>query len=152
MIGGLLKQFITALPSIPEVITNAFRSEGQGSLRLTTACRMLRVVLRSFDCAYICIDALDECSDDDREVLLRSVGQAMQDSTRLFLTSRPSVESNVNHHLGTKSPVVIQFVANQQDIEKYITHRIDEDNRPDIMNNSLRNEIVTTISAASEQM
>jgi len=152
MIGVLLKHFIVAFPDIPKEITQPFKYKGQSSLDRITACDLLRAVLESFQCVYICIDALDECSDDDRKVLLESLSEVMQNSTRLFFTSRLNIESDINKYLGVKSPVTIQLAANQQDIEKYINHRIDEDNRPDIMNDSLRNEIVTTISAASQQM
>lgn len=152
MIGGLLKQFITTFPVIPGMVTTALQLRWHAPLDLDTACYILRIVLESFHRAYICIDALDECDDDHRKVLLQLLARVMPDSTRLFLTSRPSVESDVNQYLGVKSPIIIQHVANKQDIEKYINHRIDEDNRPDLMNDSLRNEIVAKISAASQQM
>jgi hypothetical protein len=151
MIGGLLKQFMT-FPDIPEMVTEALWPKWYAPLDLDTACYILRIVLESFHRAYVCIDALDECDDDHRKVLLQLLARVTTDSTRLFLTSRPSVESDVNHYLGVKSPIIIQHMANKQDIEKYINHRIDEDNRPDLMNDSLRNEIVAKISAASQQM
>ncbi|KAF8541994.1 hypothetical protein BDD12DRAFT_442140 [Trichophaea hybrida] len=152
MIGGLLKQFITAFPVIPKEITQAFQPNGQRSLELHTACDMLRTVLQSFHRSYVCIDALDECNNDDRRTFLEYLGGVMQGSTRLFLASRQSVQNDVKKYLGIKSLVTIQLVANQQDIEKYINHRISEDNRPDIMNDNLRKEIVTTISATSQQL
>ena len=154
MLGGLLKQLILEIAELemPKKIIETYQQNKRKNLELSVACEMLVIALQSFRSVYLCIDALDECDSDHRKALLESLRRVMQDSTRLFLTGRPNIEGDVNNFLQTKSPVAVQIIANQHDIEKYVNYCIDEDNNPDIMNDSLREEIVTTISAASQQM
>jgi len=52
-------------------------------------------------CAFICIDALDECSAGHRMKLLGSRDQILRrtPSGRIFLTGRPHIRGEVENHL-----------------------------------------------------
>lgn len=155
MISGILKQLIlTPGQVVPKQITTAFRRRS-GQLDLGNACHFLGLVMRCLRRSYICIDALDECKDEHRGVLLQSLRGAIQRSghkTRLFLTGRPHVESDVDRYLQVQSPAIIEIVASHQDIMKYIAHRIEEDNNPVFMDDGFKQEIITTIAMASQGM
>jgi hypothetical protein len=155
IIGGILKQFVAALPETPEEITKTFQEKGKKEhkrLELADACQLLKVALQQFQRTYICIDALDESEDLHRKEFLQSLGNVMTNSTRMFLTGRPHVQSDVERVLSARSPTAVQLVANQDDIMKYVSHHIEEDSDPDIMSDQLKKEIVTTIAAASQGM
>jgi hypothetical protein len=155
IIGGILKQFVAALPETPEEITKAFQEKKKKEhkrLELADACQLLKVALQQFPRTYICIDALDESEDSHRKEFLQSLGKVMTNSTRLFLTGRPHVQCDVERVLSARSPTAVQLVANQHDIMKYVAHHIKEDGDQDIMNDQLKEEIVTTIAAASQGM
>ncbi|KAF8541995.1 ankyrin repeat-containing domain protein [Trichophaea hybrida] len=77
MLGGLLKQFLMAFPNVPEEFIEVFNRNKHTNLNLSMVCDMLKTALRFFHCAYICIDALDECDSYHRKTLLESLRQVV---------------------------------------------------------------------------
>jgi hypothetical protein len=141
---------------MPEEIMRALKGakRKQGRLELPEACKLLNTLLQSFSRVYICIDAIDECDAEKRLVLLQHLNQVLQDSTRtrLFLTGRPHVESEVNNRLKGSFPDAVRLVASKDDISKYIARKIDNDFDPDAMNESLKQEIMGEIAERSKGM
>jgi hypothetical protein len=156
MIGSLVKQLVRARPNVPDEIYQTFlkSKKARKGLELAEACKMLALCLQFFSRAYICIDALDECDHEHRREFLRSLNQVLQDSTstHLFLTGRPHIESDVNDCLAIKYPDPVQIKPTEEDIKKYIAHRINDGLNPGTMDKSLRQEIETTITAMSKGM
>jgi NACHT domain len=159
MMGSLVKQLVMGLPEIPDKIREAFKRsmEKEKRLELEGASEMLLLALQSFDRAYICVDALDECEREHRRSLLKSLGQLLQTQNParacLFLTGRPQIiESDVNECLAIKSPDPVLVEASKNDIVKYLSYRINKDHDPKAMNEDLREEIVTTIANGSGGM
>ena len=64
MLGSLLRQFITGLEEIPEVVARGFQEEkrviGGRELQVPGILKMLRTITATKR-AFICVDALDEC-------------------------------------------------------------------------------------------
>jgi len=105
MLGSLLRQLVTGQGEIPETITQDFRKEkmsiGGRGLHVSGILKMFQTIAAARR-TFICVDALDECVPEHRMVILESLGQMLQGSpnTRLFMTGRPHVRSEVERELG----------------------------------------------------
>ena len=103
MIGSLLRQFVRGLPEIPETITQAFYAArtqlGGRALDLAEVVELFPAVLGHFKEVFICVDALDEFVPEYRPRFIRSLRQIVDKSpnTRLFLTGRPYIESELGN-------------------------------------------------------
>jgi hypothetical protein len=154
MMGSILRQLVAELPAIPEEIIQKFQTNKWKSerLELSDASRFLSHVFQSFDRAYICIDALDECESEHRRSFFRSLNQVSQSSMKLFITGRPHIEGEANKFLDLNSPQPLQIVAHEDDIKKYVVAKITEDLNEDAMNGNLKREIEKTIADRSQGM
>ena len=148
MMGAILKQLV-GREGIPEDIQKAFR-RGRGKLsdrgvRLEDLMGMLRTTITSLRQVFICIDALDESLPKDLPKLLESLSDIVRGSprARIFLTGRPDVEEAIRRCF-TKT-VTMPISPNEDDIRFYAVRRLDRDDVPEAMDNSLRAEIVRTI-------
>jgi len=149
MLGALLKQVVGGLDKIPEEIVQEFVEQkkviGGRSLRLDQIVKML-VAVTSLKPTFICVDALDECAVRDRGKILISLGEIIQKSpaTRVFLTGRPHIHSEVETRLpgGVATVPVSPWKG---DIIHYIRKRLSEDPSPDEMDSRLEMEIVNKI-------
>jgi hypothetical protein len=158
MIGSLVKQLVMVMPKIPDEIQQAFQQSRRQErrLELRDASEMLTLALRSFDRAYICVDALDECEREHRRCFLEYLSQPLQNqnSSRicLFFTGRPQVGSDVNECLDIVFPDPVWVEANKDDIMKYLLYKISKDHDRKAMNENLRDDIVNTITNGSGGM
>jgi hypothetical protein len=158
MIGSLVKQLVMVMPKIPHEVHREFLRSRRLDKRLEpgNASKMLLLILQSFDQAYICVDALDECEREHRRCFLEHLSLLLQNqnSTRIcvFLTGRPQVEIDVNECLDIELPVTVQVEANRDDIMKYLLYRINKDHDRKAMNENLRDDIVNTIANGSGGM
>ena len=159
MIGCLLVQVVREAISIQGEILGDIRSAfneskkrgGSGSqgLELPDMLQLFVKAISSSSRVYICIDAIDELLPEDRSEFLRALRQIIQEApnARLFLTTRPHIRPELDKYL-TKGAYIIDIVAGQGDIARYVTKRIDFDNYqyPDSMTENLKNNVVETIS------
>jgi len=141
MMGGILRRLVGT--EIPDDIRKAFQ-EGRRPL-LADLKRMLRIAIALLPQVFICIDALDECLPKDLPALLGSLSDIVRESprTRIFLTGRPHVNEVVRRYL--TMAVAIPITPNPGDIRNYVMTRLDRDDVPEAMDNSLRAEIVRII-------
>ena len=157
MIGSLLRQFVTGLPGIPEVVIQAFRAAkphlGGRAPALAKIIELFPAVLERFQRVFICVDALDEFVVEYRAQFLRSLRQVLDKSpnTRLLLTARPHIrldlESNILLDL---SIITIQPLFS--DVESYLATKLDTDPHPGAMDGGLRSEIMKKIPKESSGM
>jgi len=153
IIGGLLGQVTLALgaTAIPGEIKKSFeeaRKGGGQGLRLPEMLKLFVKVISSIGRVYICVDAVDELLENDRSEFLRALPQIIREApnTRLFLTGRPYIRGELDKHL-KKGVRVIHIVADQGDITRYLSQKMDgdDDRDPGLMTESLKNEITKTI-------
>ena len=156
MLGAMLKQVVGGLDKIPEEIMQEFVEQkkviGGRSLRLDQIVRML-VAVTSFKPTFICVDAMDECTVKDRAKILISLGEIIRKSptTRVFLTGRPYVHSEVETRL-PGGAVAVSVSPLEGDIIHYIRTRLEEDPSPDEMDQSLESEMVEKIPETVSEM
>lgn len=163
----MLKQVLTTRsPSKPFTeINNIIHSlcKRQKNMRteltLDETCQFLAQAMSYFAKVYLCIDALDECRDGHRRVLLKSLNGLRRElkqtgSICMYLTGRSNIKDEVQMSLCSDSALFsTELEANPEDIRKYILHQINMDTHKDSpMNNELQKEILDKIVDSSATM
>jgi len=150
LLGALLKQVVSALRPIPDVVETAF---GESKERVG-GCRLLltdihEMLVRSLSClekVFICIDALDEFPAKHRPELWESLKQIVREcpNTRLFLTGRLHICDEVQEYFpGTSDMLPIS--PRERDIELYLRMRLSRDPEPDAMDEELEADILRIV-------
>ena len=156
MLGSLLKQVIGGMANVPEEIFRTFQEQkmaigGRGP-RLPNIVKMLQTVTSTLR-TFICIDALDECAAVHRVKLLDSLKQILEKSplTRIFIIGRPHIRAEIEKRLVGR--VISVFVGpSTNDIIGYLRVRLDEDETPDAMDESLAADIMEKIPEYMSEM
>ena len=156
MLGSLLKQIVGGLEKIPEEVSKAFQGQemaigGRGPL-LPDIVKMLQTVTSSLR-TFVCIDALDECAAVHRIKLLDSLKQILEKSprTRIFIIGRPHIRVEVQKRLAERV-VCVPVGPNKDDIIGYLRVRLEEDETPEAMNESLEADILEKIPEKMSEM
>ena len=156
MLSSLLKQIVGGMESIPSEISQAFQEHkkviGGRRLQLPDIVKMLQAITSSLR-TFVCIDALDECAVAHRVKLLNSLKQIVEKSpcTRIFMIGRPHVRAEVEKRLAGR--VISLLVGpNRDDIMEYLRLRLDEDETPDAMDESLAADILSKIPSTMSEM
>ena len=156
MLSSLLKQVVGGMEDIPEEILQAYQEHkkviGGRRLQLPDIVKMLQTITSSLR-TFVCIDALDECAAAHRVKLLNSLQQILEKSpcTRIFMIGRPHVRAEVEKRLAGR--VISLLVGpNRDDIMEYLRLRLDEDETPEAMDESLEAEILEKIPSTMSEM
>ena len=156
MLGAILKQVVSGWEHIPQEIKEAFeRSKKELDGRELGPAEMLKLListLRTLKRSYICIDALDEFPQEYRPELFKSLAQITRESmgTRLFMTGRQHIREEVGRSF--TGGAEIRIIPSEEDIKKYLRLRLSNDTQPRIMNDGLREEILTTLPEKISEM
>ena len=156
ILGSVLKQAVGGLDEVPERVVNAFRDRwkviGGKRLALAEIVGFLQDI-SSERCAFICIDALDECRPEHRVKLLDLLNQILQKSpgARIFMTGRPHIRGEVEKHLAG-SVATRSLTPTKNDIITFLRAKLREDTIPDAMDESLEEEIIQNIPATVSEM
>ena len=148
MLGAILKQLASRggiTKHIREAFQKAKKEFGGPGLRLPNLVEIMKKAVTALPRAFICIDALDECTPKHRRELLESLREIIRVSTntRLFLTGRPHVRDEITKCFG--KVVRIPISPTRDDIRSYIEMRLDSDTDPDVMDDELREDIMRVI-------
>jgi len=156
VLGSLLKQIVGGMANVPEEISQAFQEQrmaigGRGP-RLPDIVKMLQTITTSLR-TFVCIDALDECAAVHRVKLLDSLRQILEKSphTRIFIIGRPHVQAEVEKRLAARV-ISVSVGPARDDILGYIRVRLDEDETPDAMDESLAADIMEKIPENVSEM
>jgi len=158
MIGGLIRQAALRAPRIPSEIKSAFdesKQEGGDGLQLPDMVKLFVQVIGSIEVVYLCVDAVDEMLPQHRLEFLRALRQIVQEApnVRLLLTGRPCIRAELDKHL-TKRAYDIHIVADQRDITRYLSRKMDDDDDqdPGLMTEDLKNDIMKTMLEKASEM
>ena len=150
MVGVLTKQVVNALKMVPPEIEEAFKRAGNEvggrGLQVSETVKLLGRALAPVERTFICIDALDECSDKHLSQLLSSLQTISQTSpgVRLFITGRPHIQNAVEKYL-PGSVQVISFSPNSEDIGEYLEMKLKHDSDSEAMTPALKADIMRRI-------
>ena len=156
MLGSLLKQLVFGLEEIPEEISEAYRERknaigGQGP-QIANILKMLQTT-SARKRAFICIDALDECTIEHRFKLLDSLSQLLEQSpgTRIFVTGRPHILPEIGRRLA-RGVTSMSISPKRADIITYLRSRLVADTIPDAMDSTLEADILKEIHSDISEM
>ena len=156
ILSSVLKQVVSGLDEVPERIVKAFRRRGRvvssQKLARSEIMEYLKDIVSSRP-TFICIDALDEYPDRHRVDLLNLLKQILEKApgTRLFLTGRPQIRSEVEEHLAGKA-ATRPITAAKNDIVTFLRAKLKEDTMPEAMNKSLEDAIIQKIPETVSEM
>ena len=154
ILGSFLRQILTTAPEpVPDEIIHKLhdiRSRG-GKVGTEDNLAMLKIQLQQLNRAFICIDAVDELEPKVRRQLFSKLKE-LGTNTRLFLTGRGHIESEVARHFQVMQGYAVLVSASQQDIQEFVIQQIKEDHDSDTMNEVLAKDIVDAIFQKSQGM
>ena len=156
ILSSVLKQVVSGLDEVPERIVKAFRHRGRvvssQKLARSEIMEYLKDIVSSRP-TFVCIDALDEYPDRHRVELLNLLKQILEKApgTRLFLTGRPQIRSEVEEHLAGKA-ATRPITAAKNDIVTFLRAKLKEDTMPEAMNKSLEDAIIQKIPETVSEM
>ena len=156
MLGSLVKQVVGGMERVPEEISRAFQEQklaiGGREPRLQDIVKMLQAITSSLR-TFICIDALDECVAVHRSRFLSSLKQILEKSprTRIFVTGRPHIRAEIKKRL-SRRVICVSIGPRKDDIIEYLRVKLDEDETPDAMDESLMAEILDKIPENVSEM
>jgi len=154
ILGAMLKQLVGG--TIPEGIRRAFEDAeeqfGRVGPRVPELLEMLKAVIAQRQRVVICIDGLDESLAAHRASLLRALQTIVRDlpNVRLFLTGRPFVRNEVESCLLGMDTISVSPA--REDIEAFLRMKLEEDQEPDAMDESLRADIMEIIPEKISEM
>lgn len=158
ILGSFLHQLITTAPGEPiqnEVVQklNDIRHRG-GKLGTEDTLALLQLRLLQLQRAFICIDAVDELEPLVRQQLFNILKDLGVENTRLFLTGRGHIESEVQKYFQVEERYSVIISARQHDIQQFVQQQIKENHNlnPEAMDDVLAKDIENAIIAKSQGM
>ena len=157
ILGTFLHQFLaTTQKPVPKEVTEKLRKirRESGKIGFQDNLALLKIQLHQLGCAFICIDAIDELDPDVRWRLLEELKELGTNNTRLFLTGRKHIESEVRKQLHTLERNMVIIMATEQDIADFVGKIIKEnrDRDPEAMDDLLSKDILGTMMEKSQGM
>ena len=155
MLGSLLKQLVSKQREIPEAIAEDFQNE-KSVIRgrrpqVQRILKMLQAITATRH-TFICVDALDECVPEHRMVVLESLGQILRGcpNTRLFMTGRPHVRSEVERELGGAATFIL-IQTTEDGVLRFLREKLRKDTIRNMMSSTLERDIMKSIPAVSSE-
>ena len=155
MLGSLLRQLVSGPEGIPESVVQIFREQGRGiggrGLQVAGILKIFQTITGTRR-TFICVDALDECVPEYRMTVLKSLRQILQGSpnTRIFLTGRPQVRSEVEKRLG-EAANCISIQPTKDGVVEYLRDKLRKDTTPEIMSSALEADILESIPGMNSE-
>ena len=155
MLGSLLRQLVSGQRKFPEAIAEDFRNDksviGGRGLQVSGILKMVQAITATRR-TFICVDALDECVPEYRMVVLESLGQMLRGSlnTRLFITGRPHVRSEVEREFGGGATFIV-IQTTEDGVLRFLRDKLKKDTIPNIMSSTLEVDIMKSIPAISSE-
>ena len=155
ILGSLLRQLVSGEGEIPEAIARDFRNDkraiGGRGLQVSGILKMFQAIT-STRRTFICVDALDECVPEYRMVVLEVLGQIVRGSlnTRLFMTGRPNVRSEVERELGGAANFIL-IRATEDGVVRFLRGKLRMDTSPNNMSSPLEGDIIKRIPAINSE-
>ena len=155
ILGSFLHQLLTTvrLPIPDEVIQKLQDIQHRrGKVGPEDNLELLKIQLHQLQCAFICIDAVDELEPKVRTQLLNVLKELGTYNIRLFLTGRHHIETELQRSLQIMEKYRVEISASHQDIKTFVKQQIIEDPNSYMMDEKLVKDIIDTIVEKSQGM
>ena len=152
LIGALLQQIVHHRPEIVSSEVMAYYEEAGDIGRrptLTQVSQLLHSEIQRLGTAYIVLDALDECEESTRDIVLQHL-MKLRPKIRLLITSRQMPQTGPGLH-----PVcTLEIRATDADIQECLEYRLRERRlaRHVLGDHELENIIITTVLEKAKGM
>ena len=139
-------------PFHPSLLEFYNRSQGdQAQDLMSELYDAIQVMCESFEKCFILVDALDECKNQGyrKEIVgvLKSLPTA---KTKIFVTSRPHIHDIKQYF---EDALRIHVEASETDVRHYCSRMIEEsENATDLMGESLRQQVIDSVSSKADGM
>jgi len=148
IMGAILKQLVVrgkVLENVQTAFKKAKNEVGGRGLRLPDMAQMLKQAIATLPPVFICVDALDECLPKYQLEFLGSLKDILEElpRTRIFVTGRPQVETEILRYFPTS--VIVPISPKRNDINRYLEKKLDMDTEPEAMSPALRADILRII-------
>jgi len=156
VLGSMLKQMLGGMERIPGDISRVFQQQkttiGGRRPQLVNIVKMLQCITSSRQ-TFMCLDALDECAGAERLKLLDSLKEILDQSpeTRIFVTGRPYIRAEIASRL-VGQVISVSVKSSPGDITTFLRFRLDHDETPDAMDESLEAGILDKIPKGMSEM
>ena len=156
ILGSLLKQLISGMERIPEEISRVLQEQETAvsgyKPQLVSIVRMLQLITSS-QRTFMVIDGLDECTPVQRFRLFDSLKEILENSpgSRIFVTGRPNICVEVETRLAARV-TSISVGPPRGDIDRFLHFRLNEDETPDAMDESLEAEVLRKVPENTAEM
>jgi len=156
ILGSLLKQLISGMERIPEEISRVLQKQETAvsghKPQLVAIVKMLQLITSS-QRTFMIIDGLDECTPVQRFRLFDSLKEILENSldSRIFVTGRPNICVEVETRLSARV-TSISVGPPRGDIDRFLHFRLNEDETPDAMDESLEAEILRKVPENTAEM
>lgn len=120
---SLVKQLVSQFSDIPFKLTSLYENSTRADAtpNLTQWVDLLADWSKE-NTIYVVFDAMDECSDDHQNEVLRLFITLQQLHYKLLISTRPHIHNHLQRQLGDIS--TLQVVANDSDLGKYVISRL----------------------------
>ena len=157
ILGSFLRQLLTtAIEPIPishEITQKLHHIQHQGGkLGVEDTLALLKIHLDQLKCAFICIDAVDELEPQVRRQLLNILKELGTNNTRLFLTGRQHIESEIQKCFQVEDKYRVNIIPHRDDIQEFLQQQIRDDLIEDAMDKVLKENIISVIIRKSRGM
>lgn len=153
VLRSMLKQLSMLLPDIPRSVRDLCqRTESRDRpLQLEDLEHAIISVCENFDRTFLVVDALDECENEQRRILLRALSNLEgKASLRILLTSRPHLHDEIKkvsvRHFS------IEIGATDSDLTTYISQMVDRSDKADEIDKEFKQEIIQKIIEKARRM
>jgi len=130
------------------------RGFASSSLSVTESESLLLDLIRSYDRTVLVLDALDECDEGSRHILIEIFNRLTRktDNLKILISSREN--GDIKHQLQKEANVGIGATENQLDIEAFARAKIEENQtrRRKPLSLQIKDEIATVIHEKSQGM
>jgi len=131
IITAFIKQLCRRRGSVPEQLLDSFHLHSRNDTRpkFQDYVEQFDIIIRSFTQVFVIIDALDECKEESRRLILDLIWDAKRKfpCIKFFVTSRP--EEEITSFFAELRVSVIRVEA-KKDIETYLSGRLHQLLRP----------------------
>ena len=152
MLSSLLKQLATAKTELSYHVLELYRkfTRQQRQPKQEDLEEVIVPSCKAFDRVFFVIDALDECSPEQRRAVLEALRKLHEiQSVSVFVTSRP-YSTDVKKAFEPFPKIDIE--ARDPDIRKYVRNEIDNNHNLDDTDGEFKEEIVVKMSQKARKM
>ena len=149
ILGSILKQVIDGTEGVPEDIWRALQKQKKAvsgrKPQLSDIVKILQLIT-PWQRTFMVIDALDECTAVQRFRLFDLLKEILENSpsTRIFVTGRPHIRTEIETHL-IRLVASVSVGPTRGDIVRFLRVRLSEDETPEDIDENLEADILEKI-------